>query len=60
DERRESISVSLPMALQGTARLYDHLGEGKALENIRREGGMTLIPEIVLEGGAVCIIHIEK
>ncbi len=60
DERRESISVSLPMALQGSARLYDHLGEGKALENIRREGGMTLIPEIVLEGGAVCIIHIEK
>jgi len=60
DDRHETLSVALPLALKGQAHLYDHLGNEKPLASLRREKGRTLVENIELTGGMVSIIRIEK
>lgn len=60
DTRRESVMVSIPLVLSGTAVQYDELGNGQEFASIIREGDKTIIPALTLDGGGITIVKINK
>jgi len=60
DTRRESLGVLIPRDLRGRATSYDHLGNGQPYTKLERTKGKVTLPDLLLRGGEVTIIAIER
>jgi len=60
DNRKKTISVSLPFALSSNAVLYDELGNEKQFNGVSVSGKNTVLKNIELEGGKISIIKVLK
>jgi hypothetical protein len=60
DNRKETITVTLPMSLKGKAVLYNELGKETPFTSVTQVNKHTEIRDIQLEGGKISIINISK
>jgi hypothetical protein len=56
DQRKEIITVEIPVGSKGTATIYNELGEGQEFTNITRNEKSIVFHDIHLSGGTVVII----
>ncbi len=60
DDRRETVSVSLPYKLTGEAVAYNERGEGQPFTNVQRPETGTMLDGMALAGGSIVVITIGK
>lgn len=60
DTRVETVDFTIPSSLNGTATLYNQLGEGKEFTLVERSDEATMLKNVELIGGEIAIIEIKK
>ena len=60
DNREETISINIPLALAGQAVEYDELGNEKEFSSLEKNNDNTVVKNLNLQGGGLTIIKIMK
>jgi len=60
DNRKESISINIPIKLNGTTVAFDELGKEKEFSSLEKNNDNTIINNLTLQGGGLSIIKIMK
>ncbi len=60
DNRKENITIEIPVKLKGKSILYDELGNEWEFTTIERSANKTVIKDLTLYGGGISIIKIMK
>lgn len=60
DTRVEKINVTIPFDLNGSATIYNELGEGKEYSQITKNSGNVVLNGIELKGGKIAVFEIKK
>ncbi|MDO8550220.1 MAG: hypothetical protein Q7S39_08740, partial [Ignavibacteria bacterium] len=60
DNRKETITINIPMKLNGKAFQYDELGNENEFGSVEKSGNKTSIKDLTLHGGGLSIIKIMK
>lgn len=60
DTRVENVGFTIPSVLNGSATLYDELGNAQAFTSLERGESSTILKDVTLKGGEISIIEIKK
>ena len=60
DQRRESVTISVPLELRGAATSYTQLGQAAPYTAVAREQGRTILGPVELRGGQISIIEVAR
>lgn len=60
DQRRETVTITVPLELRGTATSYNQLGQATPFAAVAHEQGRTVLGPVELRGGEISIIEVAK